>query len=69
MFQTIGHKGGFVQLSTFGNTTNITAWCHGERLGDYKTVSGAKSAITRSHKQWLADRNSEHHAAILEIVS
>jgi len=69
MFQTIDQKGGFVQLSTFGNITTIKAWSHGELLGDkYTTIAGAKAAITRHHKAWVRDRQRGHHNAILAIV-
>ena len=61
MFQTIGHKGGFVQISTLGNVSRIEAWSHGEKLGEYRTIAGAKGAVTRAHKQWLAMRNADHY--------
>jgi len=59
MFQTIGYKGGFVQIATFGNNSRIEAFSHGERLGPFKSVSGAKCAITRAHKQWVRDFQAE----------
>lgn len=61
MFQTINHKsGGFVQITTVGNKSTIKAWSHGTLLGDhYKTVSGALGAITRAHKEWVADFERE----------
>jgi hypothetical protein len=62
MYQTIGHKGGFVQLSYFGNVERIEAWSHGDKLGEYRTVAAAKGAITKAHKAWIAARNSEHYA-------
>jgi hypothetical protein len=41
---------GFVQVDGH----RITAWAHGERLGDhYRTEAGAKAAITRAHRKWL----------------
>lgn len=71
MFQTIGHKsGGFVQLSTIGNKTTIKAWSHGELLGDkYTTVSGAKAAITRHHKEWLNEGNVAHQKALANLTA
>ncbi len=48
----INHRGGFVQVSPHG----ITAWSHGTMLGNhYKTIAGAKTAITRHHQQWVND--------------
>lgn len=68
MFQTIGHKGGFVQISSFGGKETIQAWSHGELLGDkYTTVTGAKTAITRANRKWLQERNAEHMASLQEI--
>jgi hypothetical protein len=63
MFQTIGHKGGFIQLTTIGNKTTIKAYLNGgELLGDkYTTVAGAKAAITRRHKAWRREADSLHH--------
>lgn len=67
MFNTIEHKGGFVQVSYFGNLRTIKAWCHGDLLGDhYTSVSGAKAAITRAHKEWVASRDNDHRAFMRE---
>lgn len=67
MFQTITHTGGHIQLSTFGNTTTIKAWTHGDMLGTYKTIAAAKAAITRNHKQWLREGIQDHSKAIEAI--
>ena len=67
MFQTIGAKGGFIQLSTFGNKTTIEAWCGQERLGShYTTVAGARGAITKAHRAWRRKADAEHHASLHE---
>jgi len=68
MFQTIGHKTGFVQVSTFGNLSSIEAWCHGDNLGKYKSISAAKRAITLSHKKWINKRQNDHQVYIQSIV-
>lgn len=68
MFQTISHKPGcFIQISTFGAYSTIAAWAHGEKIGEhYKTVQGAKTAITRYHKAWLAENQAAHHKACFD---
>lgn len=57
MFQTIGHKsGGFVQIASFGGIERITAQHSYQQIGGYyKTVAGAKRALTMWRKQWLKD--------------
>lgn len=51
MFQTIGYKGGFVQLSYLGNKEKITAQSHCDFLGTFATIAAAKRAITINHKK------------------
>lgn len=46
MFQTIGHKGGFVHLSYLDNKEKITAQLHCDFLGTFATIAAAKRAIT-----------------------
>ena len=67
MFQTINYTGGHIQLSTFGNTTTIKAWSHGDMLGTYKTIAAAKAAITRNHKQWVREGVQDYNNAMQNI--
>jgi len=65
MFQTLNHwvgraYAGHINLSYYPEIgQRIQAWSHGEFLGDhYKTVAGARCAITRAHRRWIVEFNS-----------
>jgi hypothetical protein len=67
MFQTITCKGGHINLSYLNGET-ITAWSHGIFLGDhYKTVAGAKAAVTRAHRKFVAENERKHREFMKEV--
>lgn len=48
-----------MQIAVFGNVSRIEAYSHGAKLGEFRTVQGAKCALTRAHKAWISAMNSD----------
>lgn len=67
MFQTITYKCGHINLTNTTTFSKIEAWCHGEKLGTYKTIPAAKRAITIRHDTWVRERTDDHMSDLERI--